>query len=65
MKKLKVNFNNIIEKHIYSNKVFLGESKANNDLKNYISNNLNFDCFFKVKKDNYSNKTVIHLEDIH
>ena len=36
-----------------------------NDLKNYISNNLNFDCFFKVKKDNYSNKTVIHLEDIH
>ena len=25
----------------------------------------NFDCYFKVKKDTYSNKTVIHLEDIH
>ncbi len=35
------------------------------NLKNYLSSDSNFDCYFKVKKDNYSNKTVIHLEDIH
>ena len=36
-----------------------------NEFKNYISKKNQFNCFFKVKKDNYSNKTVIHLEDIH
>tara|TARA_B100000965_G_scaffold112024_1_gene92479 strand:- start:30 stop:1718 length:1689 start_codon:yes stop_codon:yes gene_type:complete len=36
-----------------------------NDLKEYLSKNSNFDCYFKVKKDTYSDKTVIHLEDIH
>ncbi len=36
-----------------------------NKLKDYLSQNSNFDCYFKVKKDSYSNKTVIHLEDIH
>ena len=35
------------------------------EFKNYISQKNEFDCFFKVKKDSYSNKTVIHLEDIH
>ena len=35
------------------------------EFKHYISQKNDFDCFFKVKKDNYSNKTVIHLEDIH
>ena len=35
------------------------------DLKFYLGKKSNFDCFFKVKKDSYSNKTVIHLEDIH
>ena len=34
-------------------------------LKNYLSNKSHFDCYFKVKKDTYSNDTVIHLEDIH
>ncbi len=34
-------------------------------LKSYLSRSSNFDCYFKVKKDSYSNKTVIHLEDIH
>jgi len=34
-------------------------------LKSYLSQSSNFDCYFKVKKDTYSNKTVIHLEDIH
>ena len=36
-----------------------------NELKDYLSRNSNFDCYFKVKKDTYSNKTIIHLEDIH
>ena len=35
------------------------------DLKFYIVNKSNFDCYFKVKKDTYSNKTVMHIEDIH
>ncbi len=35
------------------------------DLKFYIDNKSNFDCYFKVKKDTYSNKTVMHIEDIH
>jgi len=35
------------------------------ELRNYISNKSHFDCYFKVKKDSYSNDTVIHLEDIH
>ena len=35
------------------------------DLKFYIDKKTNFDCYFKVKKDTYSNKTVIHIEDIH
>ena len=35
------------------------------DLKFYLGKKSNFDCYFKVKKDSYSNKTVIHLEDIH
>ena len=34
-------------------------------LKSYLSRSSSFDCYFKVKKDSYSNKTVIHLEDIH
>jgi ribosomal protein S2 len=55
MKKLKVDFNNIIEKHIYSNKVFLGESKLRDDLKNYtfgkdsIENIYIFDVFLQIK----------------
>ncbi len=36
-----------------------------NDLNDYLTKNSNFDCYFKVKKDSYSNKTVMHLEDIH
>jgi single-stranded-DNA-specific exonuclease len=35
------------------------------DLKFYIDKKTNFDCYFKVKKDTYSNKTVMHIEDIH
>ena len=35
------------------------------ELRNYMSNKSHFDCYFKVKKDSYSNDTVIHLEDIH
>jgi len=35
------------------------------DLKFYINKKSNFDCYFKVKKDTYSNKTVMHIEDIH
>tara|TARA_B100001057_G_scaffold294256_1_gene294357 strand:+ start:417 stop:2108 length:1692 start_codon:yes stop_codon:yes gene_type:complete len=35
------------------------------ELNNYLSNKSHFDCYFKVKKDSYSNNTVIHLEDIH
>ena len=35
------------------------------DLKFYIDKKSNFDCYFKVKKDTYSNKTVMHIEDIH
>ena len=35
------------------------------DLKFYIDKKANFDCYFKVKKDTYSNKTVMHIEDIH
>ena len=34
-------------------------------LKSHLSQSSNFDCYFKVKKDSYSNNTVIHLEDIH
>ena len=35
------------------------------DLKFYIDKKTNFDCYFKVKKDTYSNKKVMHIEDIH
>ena len=35
------------------------------DLKFYIDKKTNFDCYFKVKKDTYSNKTIMHIEDIH
>ena len=35
------------------------------DLKGYLSSKDEFDCYFKVKKDTYSSKTIIHLEDIH
>lgn len=35
------------------------------DLKFYLDKKSNFDCYFKVKKDTYSNKTVMHIEDIH
>ncbi len=35
------------------------------DLKGYLSTKDEFDCYFKVKKDTYSSKTIIHLEDIH
>ena len=35
------------------------------DLKSYLAKKPNFDCYFKVKKDTYSSKTVMHLEDIH
>ena len=35
------------------------------ELKNYLSNKPEFNCYFKVKKDTYSEKTIIHLEDIH
>jgi len=38
---------------------------AAEDLKVYLGKKSNFDCYFKVKKDSYSNKTVMHLEDIH
>ena len=35
------------------------------DLKSYLAKKPNFDCYFKVKKDTYSNKIVMDLEDIH
>ena len=35
------------------------------DLKSYLLKKPNFDCYFKVKKDTYSSKIVMHLEDIH
>ncbi len=38
---------------------------SSKELKNYLSNKPEFNCYFKVKKDTYSEKTIIHLEDIH
>jgi single-stranded-DNA-specific exonuclease len=38
---------------------------SSTDLKNYLANRSEFNCYFKVKKDPYSDKTIIHLEDIH
>ena len=38
---------------------------SSRELKNYLSNKPEFNCYFKVKKDTYSEKTIIHLEDIH
>jgi hypothetical protein len=35
------------------------------ELKSYLSSKVDFDCYFKVKKDTYSSNTIIHLEDIH
>ncbi len=38
---------------------------SSKELKNYLANKPEFNCYFKVKKDTYSEKTIIHLEDIH